>query len=438
MRHIISNYINDLHTLFNQTKVTDIERKELDLADALIKAAETVIKTGSIGKKLIFIGNGGSAAVASHKALDYWFTGKIRGISFSDYANLTCVSNDFGYQNVFAKQIENFADKGDILFAISSSGNSENIVLAIEEARQRGCLIFTFSGFKETNRLRGLGDLNFYIPVQHFNKVESLHLLLCDCILEIILEYRNKFSVNNEHIKEKNNSNQLNNPTFNNINLNSYFLNNNRPVFAKNILVALDRDDTLIYDDDGYFGKSDNWREKIRFYNGAVQAIKILNNFAQVIVNTNQIGVARGFYGPERVKEINQFLDTLLKKEGAWVDGWYFSPYVERSWAEKNSLDLNTPWVLDGFPKTRKPQIGMLELAAANFGKNLSFFEKIFVIGDSLDDLNMALNAGGIGIFFNNGKNNHLISQVRSLELGNPAKIFCVDNLVSAAEIIKS
>lgn len=202
MHHIISGYITDLHNFFNQTKVTDFNKKDLELAEALIKASDMVIKANSIGKKMIFIGNGGSAAVASHKALDYWFTGKIRGISFSDHANLTCISNDFGYQNVFAKQIEMFADKNDILFAISSSGNSENIILATEAARQRGCSIFTFSGFKDTNRLRQYGDLNFYTPVQHFNKVESLHLLLCDCILELIVKQRNKKLIQEKRIKE--------------------------------------------------------------------------------------------------------------------------------------------------------------------------------------------------------------------------------------------
>ncbi|MDO8663812.1 MAG: HAD-IIIA family hydrolase [Candidatus Wildermuthbacteria bacterium] len=427
MRQIVSSYIDDLHRIFNQTKATDLEGKELDLADALVKAAEMAIKASSLGKKIILIGNGGSAAVASHKALDYWFTGKIRGISFSDHVNLTCVTNDFGYQNVFVKQIEMFADRGDILFAISSSGNSENIVLAAEAARQRGCQVFTFTGFKEANRLRGLGDLNFYTPVQHFNKVESSHLLLCDCILEIIVEYRNKFLINNEHIREPG-IGQPSDP----------ISNNNSFAAEKNILVALDRDDTLIYDDDGYLGKNDNWKEKIRFYDGAVQAIKILNNFARVVVTTNQIGVARGFYGPERVKEINQFIDASLKGQGANVDGWYFSPHVERSWAEKNGLDLNTPWVTQGFPATRKPQIGMLKSASADAGKDISSYKKVFVIGDSLDDLNMALNAGGFGVFFGNGKNGYLIDKVKYLASANPGRIFCADNLISAAEIINS
>lgn len=196
---IVENYLNDLHKFFNQTRVTDVLGKELDLSDGLKQAAKTIIKANSQGNKVFFIGNGGSAAVASHKALDYWMMGKIRATAFSDYANLTCISNDFGYENVFAKQIETLANKGDVLIAISSSGNSENIVLAAETARSRGCQVFTFSGFKETNRLRSIGDLNFYTPVPHYNKVESLHLLLCDCILEIITQYRKDFLVNNEH-----------------------------------------------------------------------------------------------------------------------------------------------------------------------------------------------------------------------------------------------
>ena len=432
MKNIISNYISDLHALFNQTKATDIDGKEIDFNDALVNSAETIMRANSRGNKLIFIGNGGSAAVASHKALDYWFTGKIRGISFSDHANLTCVSNDFGYQNVFAKQVEMFADKGDILFAISSSGNSENIVLAVEAARHRGCLVFTFSGFKEVNRLRGLGNFNFYIPAQHFNKVESLHLLLCDCILEIITENRSNFVINKERVKEETISNQPS-TTFDELNLNNKF-----PSFEKDVLVALDRDGTLIHDDDCYFGRNDDWKEKIKFYQGAVETIKTLNDFGRIIVSTNQIGVARGFYGPERVKEINYVLDNLLREQGAMVDGWYFSPYVERSWAEKNGLESNNPWVLDHFPETRKPQIGMLKLAANDLRKDLPSFKKIFVIGDSLDDLNMALNAGGIGIFFKNGKNDHLTDQVKELSSANPGKIFCVNDLTIAAEIIKA
>jgi D-glycero-D-manno-heptose 1,7-bisphosphate phosphatase len=201
--------------------------------------------------------------------------------------------------------------------------------------------------------------------------------------------------------------------------------------------VALDRDGTLIHDEEGYFGRKDDWKKKVILYNGAAKAIKALNKFAKVIVTTNQIGVARGFFGPERVKEINLFIDKILRKEGATIDGWYFSPYVQRKWAIKNGLKLDTPWVVDEFPETRKPEIGMLKLGAKNFGKKLSFYKKIFVIGNSLDDLQMAIKAGGIGIFFKNGKNDKLLEKVKNFKSSLPGKIFLTDDLISSAKIIK-
>lgn len=198
MDQLVSDYIKDIHDLFLGSQVTDLNGQTMDFRLGIREATDLVISSNSKGKKVIFIGNGGSAAVANHKALDFWFTGKIRGISFSDDALLTCVSNDFGYSHVFARPINMFADAGDVLVAISSSGNSENIVLATEEARRRGCHIITFSGFEPTNRLRKIGNLNFHVASKHFNKVESTHLLICDCILEQIVFYRNQFITTNE------------------------------------------------------------------------------------------------------------------------------------------------------------------------------------------------------------------------------------------------
>lgn len=198
MENLIKNYIKDIHDHFLGTQVTDAQNQSLDFNAGIGQAVAMIIDSNAKGKKVIFIGNGGSAAVANHKALDFWFTGKIKGLSFSDDALLTCVSNDFGYSHVFARPINMFADGGDVLVAISSSGNSENIVLAAEEARRRGCSIVTLSGFEPTNRLRRLGDLNFHVPAKHYNKVESTHLLICDCILEIIVAYRNGFVATQE------------------------------------------------------------------------------------------------------------------------------------------------------------------------------------------------------------------------------------------------
>lgn len=190
MESAIAGYIKDIHDLFLNCQVTDANATSLILDIGIKRVADWAMQTGIDKKKVIFIGNGGSAAVANHKALDFWFTGKIRGLSFSDDALLTCVSNDFGYSQVFSKPLSMFADSGDILVVFSSSGNSENIISATIKARQLGCKIITFTGFKTDNRLRQLGDLNFYIPSFHYNKVESVHLLLCDCILELIVAQR--------------------------------------------------------------------------------------------------------------------------------------------------------------------------------------------------------------------------------------------------------
>jgi D-glycero-D-manno-heptose 1,7-bisphosphate phosphatase len=204
-----------------------------------------------------------------------------------------------------------------------------------------------------------------------------------------------------------------------------------------NILVAFDRDGTLIYDD-GYFGRKDNWKEEIKFYKGAIETIKALNSFTDVVVISNQIGVALGLYGPERVKKINSYLDEIFRKKGAKINGWYFSPYVEKKWALKNGLSSKNPWVLKDFPFTRKPQVGMLKLAAADLNKTILSYRKIFVIGDSLDDIKMTLKiSNGIGIFFKNKKNDFLIKEIDSLISINPDRIFIINELISAIKIIK-
>ncbi len=114
----------------------------------------------------------------------------MRAIAFNDAALLTCVSNDIGYKHVFEKSIEMFADKGDVLIAISSSGKSENILRGAAAAKKKGCKIITLSGFKIGNPLRKSGNLNFYVPSYVYGYVEILHHSICHCILEYIMKSR--------------------------------------------------------------------------------------------------------------------------------------------------------------------------------------------------------------------------------------------------------
>ncbi len=101
-----------------------------------------------------------------------------------------CLGNDLGFDQVFAKQIELFAKAGDLLVAISSSGNSQNILNAVLAARDRGCSVVTLSGFGPDNSLRGQGDYNIYVPNSEYGFVEITHSAICHAILDIAMGWQ--------------------------------------------------------------------------------------------------------------------------------------------------------------------------------------------------------------------------------------------------------
>jgi D-sedoheptulose 7-phosphate isomerase len=80
-----------------------------------------------------------------------------------------------------------FANKGDVVYCISSSGKSENILRAAQAARAKGCTLVTFSGFDKENPLRSMGDFNFYVPANAYGYVELLHNFIIHCILDVIM-----------------------------------------------------------------------------------------------------------------------------------------------------------------------------------------------------------------------------------------------------------
>jgi D-sedoheptulose 7-phosphate isomerase len=160
------------------------------MADAINEVMALARRAHAAGNKLIFVGNGGSAAIASHMATDYSKNGDVRSIALNDSAMLTCLGNDLGYERVFAKQIELHARPGDLVIAISSSGRSANILNAVKAARSAKCTVVTFSGFTDDNPLRGLGDINFYIASDRYGFVEIGHLTICHAILDFLCGLR--------------------------------------------------------------------------------------------------------------------------------------------------------------------------------------------------------------------------------------------------------
>lgn len=181
-------YFNQLHSLITNCSVTSLSKYRLTLEQGAELAVEMVSRVKASGNKIILVGNGGSAAIASHQALDFWNAGGIKAMSFSDSAQLTCLSNDYGYENAFKKGIEIFAEPKDMLIAISSSGESPNILNAVNAAREKECGVITFSGFEADNNLRASGDLNFYIDSTSYGLVEVSHLALIHYLTDTVKE----------------------------------------------------------------------------------------------------------------------------------------------------------------------------------------------------------------------------------------------------------
>lgn len=182
----IASYANRIADLAAQTEVKDMAREVWDINQALTAMKQAFRECHDRGNKVIMIGNGGSSAIASHVAIDYTKNGGIRTISLNDFPTITCLSNDFGYANVFSKQLEYYAMPGDVVVCISTGGKSQNIRnAALTAGRTMGLKTYTFTGMHDDNPLRSAGDLNFYVRSFDYGIVEITHLILlhhlCPC-----------------------------------------------------------------------------------------------------------------------------------------------------------------------------------------------------------------------------------------------------------------
>ncbi|MBN8989087.1 MAG: SIS domain-containing protein [Rhizobiales bacterium] len=186
----LHQYYSTLCDLLAKTKVTGGTGEPLDAANVVTSLVSLAQRTHANGNKLIFVGNGGSAAIASHMATDYTKNGNVRSMALNDSSMLTCLGNDLGYEQVFAKQIEMHARAGDLLIAISSSGRSVNILNAVKAGAAAGCTVVTLSGFSSKNPLRGLGEFNFFIDSDRYGFVEIGHLTICHAILDFLCGLR--------------------------------------------------------------------------------------------------------------------------------------------------------------------------------------------------------------------------------------------------------
>lgn len=173
-----NGYIEQIVTGLQAVKVTDRHGATLSAADGFARWVELTHALSQRDGCLFFIGNGGSAGMASHMATDVCKNGRLRALTLTDPALLTATGNDLSFEQTFSLPLERLARPGDQVIAISSSGESPNIVRALETAQAIGIEAITISGKQPGNRARTLGVLNFYVPVSRYGWAESAHQVL--------------------------------------------------------------------------------------------------------------------------------------------------------------------------------------------------------------------------------------------------------------------
>jgi len=141
----------------------------------LDNAVRMMLEAHAQGGRVIFVGNGGSAAIASHVTVDLTKNSGLRAINFNEADLITCFANDYGYEQWVVKALEFYAQKGDVVVLISSSGSSPNIVNAADYCQKMGLKLITFSGFEPGNPLRTKGELNFWVNNSTYNVIEMTH-----------------------------------------------------------------------------------------------------------------------------------------------------------------------------------------------------------------------------------------------------------------------
>jgi D-sedoheptulose 7-phosphate isomerase len=178
-------YFAAFSRLLDRVEVSTDRSAPISIDDAVGQVVESIMSLKDSNAKILLIGNGGSAAIVSHMQNDLCKMVGVRAMVFTDGPLLTATANDDGYHAVFHRPVELWADAGDLLIAVSSSGESENIVKAAATAKAKGCRIVTMTGFAPQNRLRQIGDLNVYVPASAYGYVETAHALIAHCVTDL-------------------------------------------------------------------------------------------------------------------------------------------------------------------------------------------------------------------------------------------------------------
>lgn len=284
------------------------------------------------GGKVMFCGNGGSAADSQHLAAELVGRYKMNRPALNsaalttDTSILTAVGNDFGYDTIFERQVEGIGKKGDVLIGLSTSGNSKNVLLAMEKAKAMGITTVAMTGEKG-GKMKEKADFAINVPSDTTNHIQEMHIAVGHIICGIV----------------------------------------EKECAPKVKALFLDRDGTINVDY-GYTFEL----EKLEFIDGIFDLCKeAQHNGYKIIVITNQSGVERGYYTLEQMNAFNELMKKEFEKQGIEIAEVYSCPYLEH--------------------EDRKPKPGMFLKAKDRYNIDM---ENSISVGDKERDAEAAKNAG--------------------------------------------
>lgn len=175
---------------FNLTKYYDTYQ-ELAFSEEVYvlinKFKDLALRVKDSKSKMIFAGNGASAAISAHAAVDFTKQAKIRGITFNEADLITCYSNDYGYDFWISEALRSFANPTDVVVLTSVSGESPSVVNAAKTAKELGLNVVTFTGRNHNNALKSFGDINFWVDSHAYNIVECIHMIWVTTVIDMIV-----------------------------------------------------------------------------------------------------------------------------------------------------------------------------------------------------------------------------------------------------------
>jgi len=184
------NWKNNVINIENILSLLSISNKDgdgIDIDSGFKKLLDYTIQIKNTNGTAYFVGNGASASMASHISADIGKNAKIKTEVFTDLSLITAIANDISYKNVFSEPLSWKIDIGDMIVAISSSGNSPNVLEAVKTASLKKAFIVTLSAMEPDNPLRKMGNLNFYVPADSYGYAEVSHTAILHYWVDILL-----------------------------------------------------------------------------------------------------------------------------------------------------------------------------------------------------------------------------------------------------------